>query len=307
VTAIYDETHATRFELRNGRGQRIVGLACASAGAENAGCVIISPGFGKQARHFGVFSRYLTRHRFRTLRFDFTNHVGNSDGDITTLTMSSMAEDTQKVLEYARREYPGEKIYLLSPSLSARAATRALVSMAKGAPPDRVLLVLPVVDVEATLHRVIGRNVVEEWRKRPSPGEPIKVLDHMTSLDFVGDALDSGFVGVEGASAELAAVAAPVTIIAGQDDEWVHTDEVRGALARGERTAKGARSLVVLESLTHDPVHNPPLMRLMMEQILAAFRTEEEPVRHLEFGEVVETVDAERKWARATAPSSEAV
>ena len=98
----------------------------------------------------------------------------------------------------------------------------------------------------------------------------------------------------------LAAISAPVTIIAGQDDEWVHTDELRSAIAATVDSADGERSLVVLDGLTHDPVHNPPLMRLMMEQILTAFQSDG-PVRHLEFEEVVETVRVERRWAREAA------
>jgi alpha-beta hydrolase superfamily lysophospholipase len=262
--------------------------------------VVITPGFGKRVRHFGVLSRYLTRHGLRTLRFDFTNHVGASDGEIRDLTLSSMVNDLDAVIASVKRRSREQPIYVVAPSLSGRVASRVLAERQRV---DAAVFVMPVVDVEATLLRVTGRNLVEEWRSGAvrNPDQTARVTNHEIRYEFVRDALELEFVGLDATARELASIPSSITTIAAEQDDWVHVGELRHALETHTREARGSRSLVVLESLTHEPVHNPPAMRLLFEQLLATFCPNLGSVQHLEFEEVLETVDAERKWARATA------
>jgi hypothetical protein len=104
--------------------------------------------------------------------------------------------------------------------------------------------------------------------------------------------------GVEPARREIAALEVPIFALSAESDDWVRPEDVEAALG-GE--SSWPRRLVVLEATSHDIAHNPPVMRRLMTEMLAAAgemsgREAAAPLLP-DFDEVVETVTAERQWA----------
>ena len=63
--------------------------------------VILVPGFGHTQTDYLPLAFSLANHRLRVLRYDHTNHVGQSDGDMLQTTLRSMQVDLHNVLEFA--------------------------------------------------------------------------------------------------------------------------------------------------------------------------------------------------------------
>ena len=298
TTRLTDEFHAERFTCVNAAGRRIAGLVCTPRAGEPRGHVVLPPGYQQRIHHFSVLSRYLVRHGYATVRFDFTNHIGLSEGEIVDLTMSSMAADIAAVVATCRR-LPGPQL-VAATSLGARATIRALAESPPPRPVAGVVLVLPVVDVEYTTTRVIGRNVIDRWRTGEVRDESVRdrVLDYDVSFGFARDALENRFDGPLQTGSELAAILAPVTAIAAERDDWIDHRDVERAMAFA---APAARHTIVMEATSHDLSHNPPVVRLLVEQILGAFAAAigaPSEVAHLEFDEIVATIAQERAWKR---------
>ncbi|MBA3329115.1 MAG: alpha/beta hydrolase [Solirubrobacterales bacterium] len=299
-----EEQRCEAVSTVKGNGRRIFGLACTPADQDPRGLVVLPPGYERRIHHYSVLSRYLIRHGYATLRFDCTDHIGLSDGEIFDFTMSSMAGDvacaTAQVPD-ALAELPR---YLVASSLAARATVRALAENAPlSARVDGAVLILPVIDLQDTLRKVIGEDLIEEWRsgRVTDPRASSRVLDHEVAYGFARDLIDAGWDDPSGAGAELAQLALPVTAIAAAQDEWVRVDDVLAAMAAADETP-GARDTVVLEAASHELSHNAPVMRLLMEQVLGALASasgEELAVEHLEFDEVMETMRSEREWKQA--------
>ena len=86
---------------RDGRTIRCL-LELPETGQTDAPCVIVAPSYALSMRHFGPLSLFLTRNGFRCLRFDYTDHVGASAGDVYDFRLSSAADDLGAVLGAVR-------------------------------------------------------------------------------------------------------------------------------------------------------------------------------------------------------------
>jgi len=292
---------ADRVELchvTSGNGSRITGLLAIPRTTAKA-VIVLPPGYERRMHHYAVLSSYLVRHEFAVLRFDLTNHVGVSGGDICDLTMSSMAHDLGGILDAIPPAVAGLPRAIVAPSLAARAAVRAASTRDVAG----LVLLLPVVDLMATLTRVLGYDVYDVYRARAATGDDklVRVVEHDIKVRFVVDAVESGWEGVASTAQEMARIAAPIAAIAAEADDWVEAADVRSALELGGRDGH-ARQLAVLEATSHDVAHNPPVMRMLVEQILCslhdALGLPRDPITHFEFDELIRIGSTERGWAK---------
>ncbi len=280
--------------LNNERGLRIVGLLSAPT-AEPRGTVVIAPGYENRIHHYSVLSRYLVRHGYTTVRFDLTDHVGMSEGDIFDYSLSGMVGDIRAVLAEGEGQAPR---FVVAPSMAARASVRAL---ARGAVCQGLVMPVPVVDLRYTWSQALDMDPLGLWERREvrDPRTPCRVLKHDIAYACAQDALESGLHDLDGTISDIAAVECPVTAIALERDDWVRISDVRVAL--GEEMT-WPRRVVTLDASSHDISHNPPVMRLMMASVLdalSAFDGAAAPaVEHLSFDELVETVTREKHMAR---------
>lgn len=300
MPALNDEVRAQSFAVVNDRDQSLFALLTAPAAGEPVATVVMPPGYERRIHHYSVFARYLVRHGYSVLRFDFSNHVGLSDGEVFDFTMSSMAHDIEAVVRHVTDRDNAPPVALMASSLASRAALRAASRLDDL---DRrlsgLVLILPVIDVEYTTTQAIGHNVVDEWRRGDvtDPRQPCQVLNHVVGYEFSRDALAGSWDGVETTHGELAELAVPVVAIAAERDDWVRPEDIEQAMSV---PAPAPRSTVFLEATSHDLSHNAPVVRLLMEQVLealAGLRDAPPPeVAHLDFDEIVETVTVEKAW-----------
>ncbi|QHT57088.1 hypothetical protein GXP71_14030 [Cellulomonas sp. H30R-01] len=233
-------------------------LVDAPSDGEHLGDVVVAPVFGGTARSMFPFAHALHRHGFRTVRVDFRHHVGSGSGDVAGTRLSAQAEDVAAVLDL----YPGA--LLVAVSLATRPAVRALAS---GAPAGGAVLVTPVLDVTATLREVIGTDFVEAELDRLPP--TVDVLGYEVRDGFVHDARTHGLHGYDEAVEDLARVAVPVRLVAGDTDPWVDVTRVRAAAGRLADDGRDVR-LVEVPAATHRLNRNPVVARRYVEETVRA-------------------------------------
>lgn len=293
------EVRSTVVRYTNRAGRRILAVAGERPGGAPKGTVVLVPGYQQRISSLALLSRSLVRRGYRTVRFDLTNHVGGSDGDVADLTMSSMADDARTVIAACADSSPAP-LRVVATSLGARATVRALATMS-AAGDDSVstaVLVLPVVDLEKTLNAAAGGNFIDAWRsgREADAAATERIINHRIRYEFARDAIAHGFLGSESTADEISRVGAPVRAIAAELDDWIHPADVEAALSR---PANAERSTRILRAASHDIADNPPVMRMLLEQIVAALSPErDKDVPHLSFAELVDTVSRERAWAR---------
>ena len=173
-------------ECRNPRGQTIV-IAddhLRQPLAPNTPVVIIAPGYGQTALDASALSYYLAHHQLRVLRYDHTNHVGLSDGELEQTTLRNMQADLLKVVEFVQDTWPTAPLIVMASDLTARVA---LKMAAQSRPLDLLLLINPVVDMQAMLRTVHGHDLVADHRYGLRLGIA-NLLGLIVNVDrFVGD------------------------------------------------------------------------------------------------------------------------
>src|SRR5437879_6489739 len=138
-----------RVEWRMGDGRRIVASYDSSLESyPGAPHVIIAPGYGETRTDYVTLAYYLAANGFHVLRYDHTNHVGESDGEMAEATLSSMNQDLGTVLDYANRTRPTSSIVVIAANVTGRIALKRLAQDHRVA----LLVVLTgIMDLQAAL------------------------------------------------------------------------------------------------------------------------------------------------------------
>src|SRR4029077_17700251 len=178
--------------------------------APNTPVVIIAPGYGQTALDAITLSYYLAHHRLRVLRYDHTNHVGLSDGELQQTTLRSMQAELLKVVEFVQHTWPTAPLIVMASDITARVALKMAV---QSRPLDLLLLINPVVDIQAMLMTVHGHDLVADHRYGVRRGIA-NLLGLNVNVDrFIGDIIGGHFTDLASTIADLRLLRSPSAIL----------------------------------------------------------------------------------------------
>jgi PAS domain S-box-containing protein len=259
-------------ECRNPRGQTIV-VTDDHLGqplAPNTPIVIIAPGYGQTALDTITLSYYLAHHRLRILRYDHTNHLGLSDGELEQTALRSMQADLLKVVEFVQQTWPTAPLIVMASDLTARVALKMAV---QSRPIDLLLLINPIVDIQAMLMTVHGHDLVADHQHGLRRGIA-NLLGLNINVDrFVGDVVAGHFTDLASTITDLRLLRSPtaiLTIPSSPLGPWPPADLPQAFLtALGPHASLGTVSAPLLgQDLPLNEPH-PPAFRQILEQIAA--------------------------------------
>ena len=200
------------------------------------GCsVVLAHGLFRSRREVLERATYLAGHGCHALTVDLRRH-GESAGDRTSLGFFESL-DVVAAARFLRREYPGDRLYLLGVSMGGAAAVRAGVVI--------------VDDVEGVVLDSTFRNapeVVDRYAELLLGLPPFPAGD----LTLIGLGLTAGFeprdMDVEEFSARLGEAGVPILVIAGDEDRRAPVD-AQAAVFRAN--GHPASRMIVVEGATH--------------------------------------------------------
>ncbi|THJ23015.1 MAG: methyltransferase domain-containing protein [Nitrospira sp. CG24E] len=199
-------------ECRNPRGQAIVITDdhLHQPLSQNTPVVIIAPGYGQTALDTVALSYYLAYHRLRILRYDHTNHIGLSDGELQQTTLRSMQADLLKVVEFVQHTWPTAPLIVMASDTTARVAIKMAV---QARPLDLLLLINPVIDMQAMLMTVHGHDLVADHRYGLRRGIT-NLLGLNIDVDrFVSDIVTGHFTDLASTIGDLRLLRSPAAIL----------------------------------------------------------------------------------------------
>ena len=203
---------SARRECRNAR-QQVIAVTDDHARHQispSTPIVVIVPGFGQTQTDYLPLSFFLAANRVRVLRYDHTNHVGQSDGDVLQTTLRSMQVDLQNVLEFARTTWPTAPLTILAEDIAARVALKV---MAHTQAPGFLMLLNPVLDVQTALSTTYRHDAVADHQHGLRRGVA-NLWGLNVNLDqFLSDAIAGGYATLATTTADLAALAMPPIIL----------------------------------------------------------------------------------------------
>ena len=234
----------------NRQGRRIVAYLDRQPGDHRQRpFVVVTPKYGETKKNNLQLAYSLAANGLNVVRFDYTDHVGESDGEMSRFTIPGAVHDILAAFDYLEHNHGVRRAGLIANSLSARMAIRAAALDTRVA---YLVNLMGVVHVQRTLTVVYHEDVVahhaagKRWGINDVLGFPIDFERFLSAL------ADSGLHTLEGTGDDLEKIAAPVAFFAAEKDAWVEIGEVRNVISRAPR----ARFIPVQDAM-HEVRENP--------------------------------------------------
>lgn len=203
---------SARRECRNARGQ-VIAITDDHARHQispNTPIVILSPGFGCTQTDYLALSEFLALNRLRVLRYDHSNHIGQSDGDVLQTTLRSMQADLHTVLEFAHTAWPTAPIAILAEDVSARVALKVVAQLPVA---GLLLLANPVLDIQTALSTEHHHDLLADYQHGLRRGSG-NVWGLNLNLDqFLGDIIAGQYTTLASTVADFSSLALPTVIL----------------------------------------------------------------------------------------------
>lgn len=203
---------------RNRQGRRLA-VQCDHPHGPDTGAplAIIAPGFGETKRDYVRLACSLVQNGFRVVRYDHSNHVGESEGEIRHTRPSDMRDDLATVLDHAARAWPSSPLVVISSGLTGLLALKVCARR------ERVrLLVLTaaLLDLRAALIATQGEDLIGAHLEGRRLGELTLFGFNVDGDAWLEDAVAADLTGLQTTVRDLTHLRMPVGLLLAEDEPW---------------------------------------------------------------------------------------
>ncbi|PXA04774.1 hypothetical protein DDZ13_06290 [Coraliomargarita sinensis] len=189
----------------------------------NGRFIILAPRYGETKKNNLKLAYSFAASGFRVLRFDQSNHIGESDGTIDNFTLPGAVEDILSAVDYVAGEFEPDELILFTVSLSARCGYRACSVDSRI---SRFISMVGMVDMDATLKSIYQRDIFGEFASG-ADWESIDILGfEINAENFHSSMCRAALIDLEGTLQDARKVEAPVLHLHAANDLWVKLEDV---------------------------------------------------------------------------------
>lgn len=200
--------------------------------ARALGFVIMAPKYGETKKNNLQLAYYLAANGLLVLRFDHTNHIGESEGAITHFTFPGAIGDMRASVDYLERRFSASCVTLIANSLSVRPAIRAFNEDPRIA---ALISVVGVVNFRDTLHAVYQRDLVGDHTTGVHHGVT-DILGHQVHVaHFMDSCIAAGLHDFPGTVADIEQSRGRLFFFYADRDAWVNPADVQLLATRCDR------------------------------------------------------------------------
>ena len=226
--------------------------------------VIIVPPYGKTKSSNLILAYYLAINGFQVIRYDNTNHVGESEGTMLLTSLSQMKEDLRSAVDFVENKFGASLLTLVSSSLGVRVA---LKEAAEDKRIELLISILGVVNLQGTLQAIYREDGVKEALSGVSLGLR-DILGFQVNADhFLKDAIDGNFHTLHTSLQDAAKLYIPTVFLVADKDPWVSPDEVRMVF---DRIPTQQKEFYVLPNAMHELYENPTSADYACQRVVAS-------------------------------------
>ncbi len=260
-------------------GKKIVGFIDESIHAtEETPFVVMAPKYGQSKKNNLQMSYVFAQNGLRVLRFDHTNHIGESEGQIVDYTLPGAVADILAAIDFLEIQHGVSKVILQANSMSARCAIRAAKLDARI---ERLICLVGIINFRSTITLICQKDIVDIYMDGGVQGVG-DILGHDVNIDqFLKTSVDEDMHDNVGTAIDFKNAQCDVFMFAAEKDAWVDYEELC-------RLKEGAPRVKVRQV--------PGVMHELMENPAAALKTIYEAVfvaKHGRFPEEAELSEIE--------------
>ena len=228
---------------------------------ESLGYVVMAPKYGETKKNNLQLAYYLAANGLAVLRFDHTNHVGESEGEMLRYTLPGAVEDILGAFDYLEQQRGIKHAGLVASSLAARMAIR-VASMDIRI--SHLTCLVGVVNIQRTLATVYQEDVVSNYLDGKRWGVNDVLGFEIDFENFASAMIDSNLYSLSSTCDDLTLIRVPVSLLAAQNDAWVDIEEVKHAISF---TKKG--HFHHIQDAMHEVRENPEAAQKTFQQLVA--------------------------------------
>ena len=254
---------SSRLALQNSSGQTIMAYHDHPTDTDFSvlPVVVLAPGYGETKRDYLTLAYYFANNGFHVIRYDHTNHVGESQGTHFDISLSSMKRDFQTVTQFVRQQWPKSPVIGVASSLASRVALKA---EAEASSLTLLVLLVGIVDVQQSVAVVHQEDVFANYRNGQIQ-ESANILGFNVGRQFLQDAITHKFSTLKTTLEDVQNLKTPVLYISAGKDAWIEKQAL--ATFKQSLDSRVSKWLDVPEAL-HRIQENPKIARATYRQII---------------------------------------
>lgn len=229
--------------------------------------IIMAPSYGETKRQSLTLSYNLVSNGFNVLRYDGTNQIGESDGEMMDFTLPGAEDDLLTSCNFLAAQYGVKEIGIVATSLAARVAIKAATRLKNI---KMVVCIAGIVNLRDTLAEVYHEDMIGtcmDGRKWPITD----VLGFEVKGQFLETAIEGNYHDLQSTIKDIEQLNIPVTFILGEKDVWVDPQHVRQVV---KASRHGESNYYLIQQGMHQLYENPNAARSAMKlAILNCVRT----------------------------------
>jgi hypothetical protein len=186
---IKSTVHTEPFQLVNRHGRRIVGFIdrpVDSMTNTSDAFVVLPPAYGETKTGAVTIGYFFAVNGISAVRYDASDHVGESEGTILDCTLKKMQSDLTDVISHLRKTRGARRVALVASSLAARVAIKVV------AEDDGIQFLgalVPVVNLQKTLAAVYNEDLIGGTIEGHRWGTINMLGFQINANDFLADAV----------------------------------------------------------------------------------------------------------------------
>jgi len=253
------------INYHNRQGKEIIGFFDHLENEEkDKPIVIISPSYGETKKSAIMISYHLVMNGFNVIRYDNTDHVGESEGEMIDFTLLKAKEDLLCTIDFVTERFGTKNVIVVASSLANRSAIKA------AAEDKRIKLLVGlagVVNLQYTLNYVYKEDLVGNHISGKRWGIT-DILGHDIDFDnFLSEAVRNKFSDLETTKEDMKKVTAPYVYFFAEKEAWVSMEEAREIV---NPDSSHGREFHVVSDAMHELYENPKATRLALEKMVGS-------------------------------------
>lgn len=246
------------ISYKNRNGKTIVGYLDRSD-KNNRDFIVIPPAFGETKRDALKLSYFLAKNGFSVIRYDATDHIGESQGEMTDATFDTMKLDLISALDFIQSCFNVSRTGVAGTSLGIRVAIKAA---AEDQRIGCICGIVPIVDLRTSITAIYHQDIIGEIMDNRYSGKTIDdIMGFEVSIDFALSAIKDSYHDLDSTRRDMDKISVPVAFLSAENDPWINAGDAR-SLCDGIT----GREFVLIPAAMHQINENPEAALFALKQ-----------------------------------------
>ncbi|MDD2751572.1 MAG: methyltransferase domain-containing protein [Candidatus Omnitrophica bacterium] len=252
-------------EYKNNAGRQVIGFFDYSQNNDKGKLIIIPPAFGETKRDALKIAYFLVKNGFNVLRYDATDHVGESTGDMIDASLEKLKNDLITSIDFSQDILGAKEVGIVTNSLGVRVSIKAATQDKR----IKFLIgLVGIIDVRSSFKAVYHQDTIGEILNGKYRGKNVDdVMGFEVSIDFVHSAIKYQYQDLETTKSDLGKMNIPIVLIYADNDPWVNLEDAKKIL---DIVPSEDKEFYLIPNAMHQLNENPQAVQMALVQIVVS-------------------------------------